>query len=131
MVITVKKNNFLPSLPMLVRISSFDDFVLNCFTACACVHGNNWSLYMCLKCHVVNVHAQDDDFATSPLGMACRKNQLEVVKVLIENGVMVNYRDKVCLDSIVHIAMAIHTITAVCMYLCVLIGWMDVSSPCY
>ena len=43
------------------------------------------------------VHAQDDDFASSPLGAACSENQLEVVKVLIENGAMVNYRDKVCL----------------------------------
>lgn len=49
---------------------------------------------------VVYVHAQDDDFASSPLGMACRENQLEVVKVLIENSAMVNYRDKVCLYSI-------------------------------
>ena len=68
------------------------------------------------------VHAQDDDFAASPLGAACRNNQLEVVKVLIENGALINYRDKVCLYSV--LAMAIHTIT-------VLIGWMDVSSPCY
>ena len=60
---------------------------------------------------VVYIHAQTD-FASSPLSKACRENQLEVVKVLIENGVMVNYRDKVCLDSIVHnIAMAVHTVT--------------------
>ena len=76
---------------------------------------------------VVFVHAsQDDDFAGSPLGAACRKNQLEVVKVLIENGAMVNYRDKVCLDSI--LAMAMYTSL---LYLCVLIGRMDESSPCY
>ena len=31
------------------------------------------------------------------------------MKVLIENGAMVNYRDKVCLDSI--LAVAIHTVT--------------------
>ena len=61
---------------------------------------------MCLKCYVVNVHAQDDDFASSPLGMACRENQLEIVKILIENGAMVNYRDKVCFDFI--LAMATH-----------------------
>ena len=55
---------------------------------------------------VVIVLAQDDDFASSPLGAACRENQLEVVKALIENGAVVNYRDKVCLDSI--LAMATH-----------------------
>jgi ankyrin repeat protein len=49
---------------------------------------------------VVYVHAQDDDFASSPLGVACDKNQLQVVKTLIENGAVVNYRNKVCFDSI-------------------------------
>ena len=49
---------------------------------------------------VVNVFAQGDDFASSPLGKACNANQLQVVKVLIENGAMINYRNKVCLDSI-------------------------------
>ena len=47
---------------------------------------------------IVYVHAQDDDFASSPLGVACEKNQLEVVKILIDNGAMVNYQDKVCFD---------------------------------
>ena len=46
------------------------------------------------------VHAQDDDFATSPLGKACENNQLQAVKVLIKNGAMVNYRDKVYFNSI-------------------------------
>ena len=52
--------------------------------------------------HIVYVHvlAQDDDFADSPLRVACSENQLEVVKVLIENGAMINYRNKVCFDSI-------------------------------
>ena len=58
------------------------------------------SALLCIHCicasSVVYVHTQDDDFATSPLGAACRENQLEVVKVLIENGAMVNYWDKVC-----------------------------------
>jgi ankyrin repeat protein len=49
---------------------------------------------------VVNVHVQSD-FASSPLGKACRNNQLQVVKTLIENGAMVNYRNKVCFDSII------------------------------
>ena len=53
--------------------------------------------YMCAS-NIVYVHAQDDDFASSPLGMACSENQLQVVKVLIENGAMVNYRNKVCLN---------------------------------
>ena len=38
--------------------------------------------------------------------MACENNQLQIVKILIENGAMVNYRNKVCLDSI--LAMATH-----------------------
>ena len=63
-----------------------------------------------------------------PLGAACRNNLLEVVKVLIENGAMVNYRDKVYLDSIYSSYGWLYTQL---LYLCVLIGWMDVSSPCY
>lgn len=46
----------------------------------------------------LSVYAQDDDFASSPLGMACRKNQLKVVKILIDNGAMVNYQNKICFD---------------------------------
>ena len=41
-------------------------------------------------------HSQDSVFASSPLIMACENNQLEVVKTLIENGAMVNYRNRVC-----------------------------------
>ena len=62
------------------------------------------------------VHAQDD-FATSPLGMACRENQLEVVKVLIENGAMVNYRDKVCLHTLYILSYDY----VLLLYLCILI----------
>ena len=47
-----------------------------------------------------HVHAQDDDFASSSLGVACENNQLQVVQVLIKNGAMVNYHNKVCLHSI-------------------------------
>ena len=70
---------------------------------------------------VVYVHAQSD-LASSPLGIACRKNQLEVVKVLIENGAMVNYRDKVCL----YLIMA-KQCYCTCAYVYI-IGWMDRSS---
>ena len=67
---------------------------------------------------VVYVHAQDDDFASSPLTMACENNQLQVVKILIENGATVNYRNKVCLDSI--LAMATHyNVMYMLLYLCI------------
>jgi hypothetical protein len=66
---------------------------------------------------VVYVHArtQDDDFAASPLGLACRSNQLQVVKTLIENGVMINYRDKVCLDLYISFGYTLITV-ATCAY---------------
>ena len=51
--------------------------------------------------HIVYAHVlAQDDFADSPLRVACSENQLEVVKVLIENGAVVNYSNKVCFDSI-------------------------------
>ena len=72
---------------------------------------------------IVYIHAQDD-FASSPLSTACENNQLQAVKTLIENGAMVNYRNKVCFHSI--LAMATHCY-CICAYL---IGWMDKSPYC-
>ena len=44
----------------------------------------------------IHVHTQDEDFAASPLTVACENNHLEVVKILIDNGAMLNYQNKVC-----------------------------------
>ena len=55
--------------------------------------------------------------------MACTENQLQVVKILIKNGAMVNYRNKVCLESILSLAMATRSYCSV-----YLIDWMDRSS---
>ena len=44
----------------------------------------------------INVQTQDEDFADSPLGVACGNNHLKVVKILIDNDAMVNYQNKVC-----------------------------------
>ena len=81
-----------------------------------------YTLHMHIRYCVVYVHTQDDDFATSPLGKVCENNQLQIVKVLIENVAMVNYRDKVCFNSITNHAWL--------LYLYTLIGWMDRPTPC-
>ena len=41
------------------------------------------------------------EFGSTPLGVACEKNHLKVVTVLIENGAVVDSTDKVFQNSIV------------------------------
>ena len=67
----------------------------------------------------IHIHTQDEDFGSSPLGVACKNNHLEVVKTLIDNGAMVNYRDKVCFDF--HNSYGYLLIMITCT------GWLDRS----
>ena len=51
-----------------------------------------------LSIHNYDVYTKllsQDEFSSTPLGMTCYHNHPEVVKVLIENGAVVDFTDKV------------------------------------